>query len=102
MGHVLAQFPNERIVVVVSAMGKMTNAFEVLLEAHMQQKAERFQLLDDIKTFHVSIADELAERSERFKAERKEIAFELDAVFAVQSVKVVSGVTLQDGELVSR
>jgi len=51
----------EKILVVISAMGKMTNAFENLLEAYCNSTKTVKEKLDTIANFHVEIASELFE-----------------------------------------
>ena len=52
------QCPNE--VVVVSAMGKTTNALEELVAAYMNQQTERIQVtLSTVKSYHTAIMNEL-------------------------------------------
>ncbi len=55
---VLSLFPNEEISVVVSAMGKMTNAFENLLELYVSAEGtnSQFSLIED---YHLEIAHDL-------------------------------------------
>lgn len=48
------------LIVVISAMGKTTNALEKLTEAFFEQKeAERLRIFDEIKHFHLDLALEL-------------------------------------------
>lgn len=55
---VLSIFPNEEISVVVSAMGKMTNAFENLLELYVngEDTKSQFTLIEE---YHLEIANDL-------------------------------------------
>lgn len=52
------------LIIVVSAMGKMTNALEVLIKAHFKKEAERWNQLELIKNYHNQIMDELFETSD--------------------------------------
>lgn len=47
------------VIVVISAMGKTTNAFEELVNSYVTGKAGTRQLCEDIKTFHFEILTEL-------------------------------------------
>jgi len=58
LAAVLKMFTGEELVVVISAMGKMTNALERLHEASYS-KAGTATLLQEIKSFHFNIIDEL-------------------------------------------
>jgi aspartate kinase len=56
--EILKRFPGENIIVVVSAMGKTTNALEKLAEAFFYGKDYK-PLFDDIKQYHFSILKKL-------------------------------------------
>lgn len=59
VANILRRFPNESIIVVVSAMGKTTNALEALTDAYFYGKGNAVQLLEDIKKFHFDIIGQL-------------------------------------------
>lgn len=68
---ILRQF-NDAMVVVVSAMGKMTNAFEQLVKTYFDQDKVALDLcLQQIKNYHQDIVHEL------FRGERDELLAEL-------------------------
>ncbi len=52
---------DDKLVVVVSAMGKTTNALEGLLRLHLGRNVEVFQQLEAIKSFHFGICNDLFE-----------------------------------------
>lgn len=56
---ILQQYANERLVVVVSAMGKTTNALEKVVESHAAQDGKAFELLSAIKQYHYQTIEEL-------------------------------------------
>lgn len=56
---VLKRFPNENIIVVVSAMGKVTNALERLTDAVFLKKGNPQTILNEIKKYHFDITEEL-------------------------------------------
>lgn len=58
---ILKQFQQEQIIVVVSAMGKTTNALEELLDAYFYGRANTMELLAVVKQFHFNILKELFE-----------------------------------------
>ncbi|MBL0105121.1 MAG: aspartate kinase [Bacteroidetes bacterium] len=58
-GQILSLFKKQKIVVVVSAMGKTTNALEKVVKAYMSQSDDIKSLLEEVKTFHFDIIDEL-------------------------------------------
>ena len=59
LASVLQLFPNEDLVVVISAMGKMTNALEKVVHAYFHDKENAHPLLDEVKQYHHTIMDEL-------------------------------------------
>ncbi|MFN4761657.1 aspartate kinase [Gillisia sp. Q332] len=48
-------------VIVVSAMGKMTNAFEIVIAEYLQTRKAPLELLSEVKEFHLEIARGLFE-----------------------------------------
>ena len=57
LGDILRQYPHEKLVVVVSAMGKTTNALEKVVEAFYEGKKDlALQLFEEIKKTHTTIA----------------------------------------------
>lgn len=59
VADILKRFPNENIIVVISAMGKITNALEKLANAVFYKKEEASKTLDEIKKYHFDIIGEL-------------------------------------------
>jgi aspartate kinase len=55
VGKVLNSFANEQLLVVVSAMGKSTNALELLAQAYFEQKEEKYEIYEQVKIFHDEI-----------------------------------------------
>ncbi|TND08814.1 MAG: aspartate kinase [Bacteroidetes bacterium] len=56
---ILGMFPGEKIIVVISAMGKTTNALERLVDALFYKKENPANVLDEIKTYHFDIIGQL-------------------------------------------
>ena len=52
---VLKKFPNQKIVVVVSAMGKTTNTLEKLTDAYFFKKGNVKSVIEEIKKYHLDI-----------------------------------------------
>ena len=50
---------NERLIVVVSAMGKTTNALEAIIDYYFQNKSKPDRLILDLYQYHKEILDEL-------------------------------------------
>lgn len=57
VGEILKQFPGEQILVVISAMGKTTNALEKVVQAfYNNKKDEALQLFELVKQQHLTTA----------------------------------------------
>ena len=57
LGDILKLYPNEKILVIVSAMGKTTNALEKVTDAFYHEKKEvALQLFEQIKQQHLTTA----------------------------------------------
>src|SRR5690349_15366630 len=57
VGAILEQYKGQQLLVVISAMGKTTNALEKVVEAfYASKKAEALQLFDQVKQQHLSTA----------------------------------------------
>ena len=59
VGEILKKYSNEKIIIVVSAMGKTTNALEQVVKAYMNGEGNAHALLNDIKTYHLTIMEAL-------------------------------------------
>lgn len=62
---ILKKFPGEQLIVVISAMGKTTNALERLTDAFFYKKENAEAVLQEIKEYHFSIMDELFDGGEK-------------------------------------
>lgn len=56
---ILNRFPNQNIIVVISAMGKITNALERLTDAFFYKKENAIDILAEIKKYHFDILEQL-------------------------------------------
>lgn len=56
---ILEQYRKEQLVVVVSAMGKTTNALEKIVNAFINKQEDLGELIGEVRRFHQSIIDEL-------------------------------------------
>jgi aspartate kinase len=61
VAKILSEYKNEKIVVVVSAMAKTTNALENIVTAFVNHKTEKDNLFKLIEAFHFDVANELFE-----------------------------------------
>jgi len=56
---ILKHYKNGGICIVISAMGKTTNALEGILNAYFHKTGDPFILLEKLKTAHYKVLDEL-------------------------------------------
>lgn len=59
VAEVLKQFPEQKIAVVISAMGKTTNALERLSKAYFYKTENAEIILEEIKSYHFDICHQL-------------------------------------------
>ncbi len=68
VADILSQFKNEKLLVVISAMGKTTNALEKVVEAfYAGDKEKALSLFDQIKSDHLQTSTELGSDSDHLK-----------------------------------
>jgi len=61
LGSVVEKFNGEELLIVVSAMGKTTNALEKLTKAYINGDSHLQEIFDEIKNYHCAIMEELFE-----------------------------------------
>ena len=61
LANVVKQFEGEQMLIVVSAMGKTTNALEKLTKAYVNGDEHLQEIFDEIKTYHYAIIEQLFE-----------------------------------------
>jgi aspartate kinase len=59
VGTILNDFGGEEVLVVVSAMGKTTNALEALALAYFQNHQDKYAKFKEVKSFHDEIIKDL-------------------------------------------
>ncbi|RME98465.1 MAG: aspartate kinase, partial [Bacteroidetes bacterium] len=59
VGSILQSYQAERLVIIVSAMGGVTNALEEVVRAHQARQPEAYELLAQIQRRHYDTAREL-------------------------------------------
>jgi len=59
LAQVVKKYAHEQLLIVVSAMGKTTNALEKLTKAYYNQTDEVHELYEDVKQYHYQILHEL-------------------------------------------
>jgi len=73
--HVLQNFQEEQLVIVVSAMGKTTNALEIVIKNYFEKSSELHASLQEIRKYHNQIVLDL------FEDENHEVYFDVNAHF---------------------
>ncbi len=63
VGNILKKYSSDKVLIVLSAMGKTTNAFEHIADSYFNQMSSTFDLFQDVKNYHRSIANELFQES---------------------------------------
>ncbi len=58
---IVQQYPSTNLLIVLSAMGKMTNKLEELTWAHLKGEDKAHQLFEEVKAYHFRIINELFE-----------------------------------------
>ncbi|MCB0517595.1 MAG: aspartate kinase [Lewinellaceae bacterium] len=64
IASILQSYKDNPLVIVVSAMGKTTDALERIVAAHVNKTGNAYQLLGELKDAHYRIADELFEKGD--------------------------------------
>ena len=60
VADILQRYPNEKIAIVISAMGKTTNAMEDIVDHYFhKRRKELTSALEDRKAYHLEIVSEL-------------------------------------------
>lgn len=59
VANIIRQFKTRPLIIVISAMGKTTNAFEKLLHAYISTDQNTMTLLNEIQDYHVNIISSL-------------------------------------------
>lgn len=59
VASILERYKNDQLVIVISAMGKTTNALEKVVAAHAARDKQVHALLNDIKKYHYDIIENL-------------------------------------------
>ncbi|MEC7646246.1 MAG: aspartate kinase [Bacteroidota bacterium] len=59
VGEILKSYSHDNLVIVFSAMDKVTNMLERVVDSYFQKKADSFMLLQQVKDFHFAILKDL-------------------------------------------
>lgn len=61
--EILKNSDRNNLLVVISAMGKSTNALELVWKSYINQQENTYELLNDVKNYHLNIIQELFENN---------------------------------------
>lgn len=86
---ILKQQKNESLIVVISAMGKITNKLEELVDAHYHNKKERKQIYEEVRIFHQNIINELMDNEYDYY-EVDNLLIELECIIEKKRDKSIS------------
>jgi len=84
VAKVLQKVGYDNILIVISAMGKMTNAFEKLTNAYFYKRDELPFLIDQVRAYHYDIATEL------FKDKKHKVFSEIEIEFTAMTEFMIS------------
>lgn len=59
VGNIIQKNKDEHLIVVISAMGKITNALEQVYSYYIQNNSQKFEALQQVKIFHFNIITQL-------------------------------------------
>ena len=81
IGNLIQQFSNERLVIVFSAMGKVTNMLEEVVDSYILQNGKQVISLDKVKAFHNTIIKGLFDKEELIFDEINNLFVEIEWMF---------------------
>ena len=87
LSAIIRLYETEQIIIVVSAMGKTTNALEKICDAFYHHTGEAEQLLDDLKAVHLQIASQLFSAEHIVFAEINDLFAELHWAIEEEQIK---------------
>ena len=80
VAKILQQHADEKTIIIVSAMGKTTNALEEVVAAHSRQEGNAFELLEQIKKRHYEVMSELFDEGDEVYVQVNDTFVEIEWV----------------------
>ncbi len=68
VASILQRYKTDKLLIVVSAMGKTTDALEKVVEAHAGKTGKAYELLEGVKKAHYDICDQLFDKNDEVYA----------------------------------
>lgn len=84
VGNIIKQYRNEHLIVVVSAMGKTTNALELVYQYFIENNPQKFEALIQVKIYHFDILQQLFKPNHEVFSDINKIFTELEAIIQKQ------------------
>ena len=81
---ILNRYPNETLIVVISAMGKTTNLLEALLHAYYYNSGKLQELLQTLKETHYAVARNLTPQNDKIITKLDTVFRQLEARLAIE------------------
>ena len=81
IGNLIQKFSDERLVIVFSAMGKVTNMLEEVVDSYTLQNGKEVLSLDKVKAFHNTIIKGLFDKEELIFDEINNLFVEIEWIF---------------------
>lgn len=81
VGHLLKNQPDKNLVIIVSAMGKMTNAFESLILSFVNKTNDFEEKLQFISNYHYQIIEKSFENDEKIRVEIEHLLAQINHFF---------------------
>ena len=75
VADIVKRYPDDELMVVISAMGKTTNALEEILDAYWEKSDQCVELVQKLKVFHNEIIQDLFGSSSEYISTELEILF---------------------------
>ena len=85
VGEILSSYENNELVIIFSAMGKVTNMLENVVESYVQKNTDLFTVLQKVKDFHANILNELFDEKHIIFDEVNNLFVEIEWVLEEQS-----------------
>lgn len=85
VANIIQAHRDEHLIIVVSAMGKTTNALELVFRHYIENNDKKYEALNEVKEYHLSILSELFEPEHEIFIEIEQLFIELHNIIAKPS-----------------
>lgn len=84
--EIINSYKRENLVIVFSAIGKVTNQLEKIVDAYFYNEDNPFTLLDNLKNFHLKIVDELFKKKDPIYEDIDNLIVDIEYIIEEQKV----------------